>query len=181
MSEIKKINGFDLKDEFSRNEINSLKNNKADAIHTHDEYALKEHEHDEYALKEHEHDEYALKEHEHSQYSLLDHTHPVQTSVENADKLNGKFEKDLSVSYSQNSYHADVCDNAYNSDWSEDGANAAKLNWKEESALSVAYAAEAGKCSYNNLTDKPNIPVITISTADAPATGTANSIYIKIK
>lgn len=67
------------------NEINNLKNNKADSTHTHTEYALVQHEHPEYLTGDHTHKEYALVEHTHTEYAEVNHTHDYST-ITNAAK-----------------------------------------------------------------------------------------------
>ena len=62
-------------------ELDEALANKADAIHTHDEYAATGHTHDEYAANIHTHDEYAANIHTHDEYALKSEIPTVPTNV----------------------------------------------------------------------------------------------------
>lgn len=63
------------------NDVNAVRDalgSKADAIHTHKEYAPSSHVHDEYAEKEHVHDGYAPSSHTHKSSSITDLPEAIQ-------------------------------------------------------------------------------------------------------
>ena len=74
---------------------------KADAKHTHEEYAPKEHTHEEYAPKEHNHTAYAGKNHKHPDYAPKEHTHDdyalKEHSHEQLEKAVAALDKDLAA------------------------------------------------------------------------------------
>lgn len=66
-------------------------NNKADATHSHSEYASKSHNHNEYANITHTHSNYASATHSHGEYANYSHTH-------NASEIEGLENVDIDLS-----------------------------------------------------------------------------------
>lgn len=60
--------------------LNDVIDGKAEADHTHDEYALNNHVHSGYASSNHSHSNYASSDHTHSQYANSNHTHTQYAS-----------------------------------------------------------------------------------------------------
>lgn len=129
---------YDLRD--MEDGIAALQTGKADAAHTHTEYAAASHTH-EYAATNHTHSDYATTEalagkadtnHTHSNYAATDHTHSDYASA----------------SHTHTGFAAE---NHTHSEY------AATSHTHNASAISgLAGVATSG--SYNDLTDKPTIP-----------------------
>lgn len=76
----------------AQSEIEGLEttlNSKADASHSHSDYASSDHSHSEYASASHSHSGYASSSHSHSEYADADHTHSEYFNADTGGSIGG--------------------------------------------------------------------------------------------
>ena len=118
-------------------DITALESSKANAEHTHSDYAASVHTHSQYADIDHAHSEYASSTHTHTGYAEVDHSHTEYVTAEHTHS-GYALENHEHTSYASTSHsHSEYAEATHTHD---------------------GYASFSHTHSYNDLEDKPTIP-----------------------